>query len=241
MSVPNQTPQTNPPASQSGMYRWLVGLIGLLMGAIFLVAAYILVQQFLITPDTGPVRGGVAFVQDNEFDGVTDIDPPRPMPDFTLTDQTGEPLSLSELQGKPTLITFGFTHCPDICPLTLNEFRRIAQNLDEDSQRVNFVFISVDGDRDTPQRLQTFFETQRVNELVTGLTGSPDDVRRLGVDYGLNFIYSEPDATGAYTVDHSAGMYLLDSDNRWIKRYAFSTDIALIQRDIQARLSVNDS
>jgi protein SCO1/2 len=199
------------------------------------------VQPLLSSPQAEPVQGGVAFVQDNEFDGVTEIDPPRLMPDFTLTDQTGAPLSLRELQGKPTLITFGFTHCPDICPLTLNEFRRIARNLGDDSQRVNFVFISVDGNRDTPQRLQNFFETQRVDEFVIGLTGSPDEVRRSGVDYGLNFVYSEPDATGAYTVDHSAGMFLLDSDNHWIKRYAFSTDIALIQRDIEARLNANTS
>ena len=100
-------------------------LIGGLVAVIGLVVAYIVYLLLSSPPPTPEV-----FLTSNEqYTGITAMDPPQPMPDFTLTDQHEGPLHLHTLQGQPTLIVFGFTHCPDVCPLTLQELRKIRDNL----------------------------------------------------------------------------------------------------------------
>jgi protein SCO1/2 len=77
-------------------------------------------------------------------------DPPRSGVDFTLTDVEGEPLSTTDLEGKVVLLYFGYTHCPDFCPMTLTDFQRVKQDLGADADQVAFVMVSVDPERDTP-------------------------------------------------------------------------------------------
>jgi protein SCO1/2 len=86
----------------------------------------------------------------------TPIDPPRPLADFTLPSQDGTPLSLSALHGKYVLLFFGYTHCPDVCPTTLTDFVQVKRALGAAASQVRFVFISVDGERDTPPVLRHF-------------------------------------------------------------------------------------
>lgn len=205
-------------------------IIGLLVVGIVIVAGFIVITGLT---DNTPLASDV----NDTADGVARKDPPLVVSDFTLTGQDGEPVSLSDFQGKPTLISFGFTHCPDVCPLTLNEMRRIHDELGEQGDDVNFVFISVDGSRDTPEILRDYFEVRNVTGIVTGMTGEEADLRRLGVDYGLRFSYGEPDDSGNYNVDHTAGMFLLDADNRWVAKYAFMTEMDVIVSDLQDMLS----
>ena len=208
--------------------RLVFWVIAILIGAILFVAGFILALQ-LANPD------GAAADDSSSYTGVTLIDPARDMPDFTLTDQDGSPLSLSDLRGKFILFTFGFTNCPDICPLTLNEFRRVRDALAEDSANVVFAFISVDGARDTSAVLTDYFRVRNLQDFV-GLTGDPEEVRLIGEAYGLYFVYGERDAQGRYNVDHTAGSYLLDPDGRWVARFAYGTDTRLIAEEIATRL-----
>lgn len=225
MSNDTRTPTSN---------RLLFTLIGTLIVAIAIVAVYIVIRQV-----TAPAESvTVAFERvDDDFAGDTPIDPPRDMPDFTLINQHDESVSLSDFTGKPVLMAYGFTHCPDVCPITLGEFKAVYEALGESSADVAFVFISVDGERDTPSRLSRYLQLRQVDEFVVGLTGSPDEVRRIGADYGIKFSYGEPDDNGAYNVDHTAGYYLLDAEGNWIMRYDFGTDPALMASQIREMIA----
>jgi protein SCO1/2 len=216
--------ETQPAAGQRLI---LTGVISL--GVVLLLIAILIVtmQGTLITPlPTG---------QDNNFTGITRIDPPRPMPNFTLTDQYGEPLELYALRGKFTLFTFGFTHCPDVCPLTLNDFQAIQRELGVLADDVNFVFISVDGKRDTPEVLKNYFAQRDLTDFIA-MTGTETALREIGTPYNLQFVYGEPDANGNYSVDHTAGSFLLDSAGRWVARYVFGIETSLIVDDMRILL-----
>ena len=103
------------------------------------------------------------------------IDPPRALPDFTLLSQEEQQVSLSDFRGKHVLLFFGYTNCPDVCPLTLDGFRRIHSDLEpEQQEQLAFVFISVDGARDTPQRLREYLAAFDVP--VTALWGDDEEI-----------------------------------------------------------------
>ena len=84
------------------------------------------------------------------------VDPPHLLQDFTLTSQTGDPIRLSDLRGRAAVLFFGYTHCPEECPTTMANFKRVKQMLGDQADQTAFVFISVDGTRDTPAQLTSF-------------------------------------------------------------------------------------
>jgi len=133
-------------------------------------------------------------------------------PDFALTDQDGKPFQFSSLRGKVVLMTFGFTHCPNICPTTLGNMSAIYRNLSPDEQkRVQIVFISVDPERDTPAVLKEYVPYFQAGFL--GLTGTPDQLKAVTKDYGAFYEkqYQASDhAADYYTVNHSAYIYLIN-------------------------------
>lgn len=201
--------------------RGLLIILGVLGSAIVFVSAYI---AFLLLADSP------SEPSDSDISPISLIEPPLQMPDFTLTNQQGENTSLSDLSGKPVLLTFGFTHCPDVCPITLGEMRSIHEELGE---QVNYVFVSVDGERDTPEILANYFVTLRVDSFIVGLTGTEAEVREMGIPYGLDFNYSEADALGNYSVEHTAGLFLLNSEAQWIRRYAYGMRTEDIINDLR--------
>jgi protein SCO1/2 len=218
---------------QSTEYR-LLGLgIGILVGFIALVAGYIVITLVSLRAAPGSTA---ELIPASSYDGVTRIDPAVALPAFSLLDQTGTTFQSDQLIGKPTLFAFGFTHCPDICPLTLGEIRAIHEGLAEDANALQFVFISVDGTRDTPEVIRTYLQTLRVDSFMIGLSGAEDQLHIISETYGAQFIYGQADANGSYSVDHTAGMFLLDEEGRWIRRYAFGTLRSLIVNDIRAYL-----
>ncbi len=166
------------------------------------------------------------------------IDPPREMPDFTLTSESGQPLRLSDLRGTPVLLFFGFTHCPDICPTTLGEFRQVKAKLGDQGDRARFVFISVDGSRDTPELLAQYVHA--FDPAFIGLTGDEELVRSIGSDY---YVYFERVTLGTataagenYTVDHTTYSYLIDAEGRLRVIYPFQAPTQMIADDIKSLL-----
>jgi protein SCO1 len=162
------------------------------------------------------------------------IDPPKDLIDFTLTDQNGNARTLSDLQGQPVLLFFGFTHCPDVCPATLAHFRQVKRDLGEQGSDVTFVLVSVDGSRDTPETLKAYVE--QFDPEFVGLTGDEDYVREIGSDYFLFFnravIEGTPSAAG-YMVDHTAYSYLIDAEGKLRVIYPFQAPRELIVKDLQ--------
>lgn len=210
---------------------WLIWLLVGLIAAIILVLGYIIVQQ--LQANDSDAFASLTDFEDPDFNGIDTIQPPREMPNFTLTGTDGDPISLSDLPQQPTLIFFGFTNCPDICPITLGEMKALHDALDDEGDDLNYVFISVDGERDTPEHMGDYLALRSVDAYVTGLTGNPEDVRRIGADYGVKFVYGTPDDNGNYNVDHTSSMFLLDSNREWIRKYAFNMERDVLLEDIQ--------
>lgn len=208
-------------------HRLLFSIIGSLIAAIVVISIYI-VYLIFSTPQT--VYAPDYLLDD---DGITEIEPALTMPDFTLTDQHSEAIQLSDLDGSLTLMTFGFTHCPDVCPITLGEMQKIREDLGNQADNLDYVFVSVDGERDTPDVLATYFTTMRVGDFIIGMTGNESTLRTISEPFGVEFILNEPDRSGNYTVDHTAGMFLLDENHNWIRRYRYAVQSNLIADDIR--------
>jgi protein SCO1/2 len=162
-----------------------------------------------------------------QIEGITAFLDDEPLPDFTLTNTDGNPTNLSDFAGRYVVLFFGFTHCPDFCPLTLSDYKIIKDELGDAASEVTFVFISVDGERDTPEALGRY--VTRFDPTFVGLTGDSEAVRALGTPYGLFFQLNKesPDDTD-YTVDHSTLTYIIDPERRLHSVVSYGTAPATI-------------
>ena len=159
-----------------------------------------------------------------------------PARNFTLTDQDGRSMSLSALRGRATLVFFGYTRCPDICPLALGEFKVIKRLPGEQAGQAAFVMISVDGSRDTPEVLKRYVEA--FDPAFIGLTGDELAVQRIGLDYGVRFAKRKSDNTAAtYLIDHTSHTFLIDPRGYWRMVYPFQTPPEVIAADIARMVS----
>ena len=135
---------------------------------------------------------------------------------FQLTNQAGQVVTESTLKGKPTLIFFGFTHCPDVCPTALFEISEMLKAMGKDADRVNAYFVSVDPERDTAAAMKDYLSS--FDPHLQGLTGDPADVAKVLSAYR---VYSKkvPLKDGDYTMDHTALIYLMDRDGRFVSPF----------------------
>jgi len=142
-------------------------------------------------------------------------------PDFALTDQDGQPTRLSDLRGKLVLMTFGFTHCPNICPTTLANLAAICQGLPaRDQARVQVLFITVDPQRDTPKALKEYVGFYSPSFM--GMTGSADQIAKVAKDYGAYYEAQLQDSQVAgdyYTINHSAYIYGISPQGQYALLY----------------------
>lgn len=159
--------------------------------------------------------------------------PPRALSDFTLSNQEGQPLALHSLRGKPILLFFGFTNCPSICPTTLAEFRAVKRGLGPESEKLAVVFISVDPEQDTTERLRQYVGA--FDPTFIGLRGDEATLKRIGPEYDL-FYQRQPLGDGTYTVDHTAISYLIDADGMLRTIYPYGTPAEGITTDVRALL-----
>ena len=132
---------------------------------------------------------------------------------FQLTDQAGHTVTEKSLQGRPTLIFFGFTHCPDVCPTSLFEISEVLKAMGGDADRVNAYFISVDPDRDTTAAMKDYLSS--FDPHLEGLTGNPDEVSKAITAYRV-YAKKVPLKDGDYTMDHTALIYLMDRDGKFV-------------------------
>ncbi|MFG1292037.1 SCO family protein [Xanthobacter versatilis] len=132
---------------------------------------------------------------------------------FKLVDQTGAPVTEAALKGKPSLIFFGFTHCPDVCPTALFEMSEILTALGPDAGKAQVFFVTVDPERDTPEALKSYLSS--FAPQIRGLTGTPEAVEAIKKEYR---VYSKkvPLTGGDYTMDHTAVVYLMDKSGTFV-------------------------
>jgi len=132
---------------------------------------------------------------------------------FQLTDQAGRSVTDQNLKGRPTLIFFGFTHCPDVCPTSLFEISEVLRAMGKDADKVNAWFVSVDPERDTTAAMKDYLSS--FDPHLKGLTGNPEAVAKVLSAYRV-FSRKVPLKDGDYTMDHTALIYLMDKDGRFV-------------------------
>ena len=162
--------------------------------------------------------GGLAIFSVAIFMVAGRLPTPIPAPSaiggpFSLVDQTGQPVTQGDLKGKPSLMFFGFTHCPDICPTALFDMTQVYKALGRDGDKVQAYFVSVDPERDTPDILKEYLSS--FDPRLRGLTGDPAAVAAMEKAYR---VYSKkvPLDAGGYTMDHTALVYLMDKEGRFV-------------------------
>lgn len=161
----------------------------------------------------------------------TVIQSPDLAADFTLTASTGERLSLSDLRGKVVLMYFGYTFCPDVCPTTLNELKKVPTALGDRADEVQVVMVSVDPQRDTPEVLREFLA--HFDPSFLGLTGTEEEVLAAATPFGIYFSAHEGSPATGYLVDHTSSVLAIDKQGYLRLIYSFETPGADIAADMR--------
>ena len=139
---------------------------------------------------------------------------PKQLRAFATIDQAGQVFGLDRLQEKWSFLFFGYTHCPDICPLTLTVFNDLYQQIKDTAaaQDLQVIFVTLDPERDTTERLQEY--VKYFNPSFKGLGGTGDQIMNLASQFGVVFMYGDKSAAGDYVVDHTAAVFLTDPRGR---------------------------
>lgn len=216
-------------------------LLTLALIAMFAAAAVVAVLIAARPETPEPIESheghGVVILEGGAFSsGVNDIDP-KPVTDYALIDMDGKPLNVSDLRGKYALLYFGYTYCPDFCPATMSDWRVISRGLGENARKINFVLVSVDPERDTPEVLTRYLAP--FDGDIMGVSADDPTLRAMADELGAFF---EPVSAGdspLYTVDHTASQFLIDDEGNFIAVYTFGTPVDLIIEDLRSKLTAD--
>lgn len=132
---------------------------------------------------------------------------------FTLTNQDGQVVDETILEGKWSLVFFGFTYCPDYCPTTLGVLNAVQERLGDKAENLQIVFISIDPERDTPQMLKDYLSSDGFPKGVVGLTGTPEQVAQVAKEYRA--FYQKVGEGEGYTMNHGLTVYLMGPDGKF--------------------------
>lgn len=139
---------------------------------------------------------------------------------FTMLDENGRRVTEADLTGKPSVLFFGFTYCPDVCPTTLFELTALMERLGRQADAMNVVMVTVDPERDTPEILKEYLGA--FDERLRGFTGTPEEVRAIADAYRVEIERVETD-TG-YLVNHTALVFLMDAANEFVGTISYHED-----------------
>ncbi|CAG9238914.1 putative Cytochrome oxidase biogenesis protein Sco1/SenC/PrrC, copper metallochaperone [Paraburkholderia sabiae] len=156
--------------------------------------------------------GGAGCSQHGEPWQLTDVSGHLPDLDFTLTGDDGKPVAADSLKGRASLVYFGYTHCPDVCPETMGRLMQVIDKLGPDAQKVRILFVSVDPARDTPKALHDYvsaFDAQHAR----GLTGTDSQIEDMARHYRVAYQMEKREPNGNYEVTHSSAVYIFDAHN----------------------------
>ena len=156
---------------------------------------------------------GAAFLVSGRSQVLTSVGPSAIGGPFQLVDQDGKTITDESMKGRPFLVFFGFTHCPDICPTTLFEVSELLTKLGPDADRVGALFVTVDPERDTAGKMKDYLSS--FDPHLVGVTGDPAAITAMIKSYRV-YAKKVPLDAGGYTMDHTAIVYLMDKDGRFV-------------------------
>ncbi|MFC4314675.1 SCO family protein [Steroidobacter flavus] len=197
-----------------------IGLAALV--GIVAIAAGMLLSRALLDRSGGPTLAKATL-----------IDPARPLPPMAFIDEQGQPFGPEQLRGHWSILFFGFTSCPDVCPTTLALLAQVEKKLADmpSEQRPHIVLVSVDPKRDTPERLAQYVKS--FSPTFTGITGEQDAIHEFALKMGVPVAISEqPD--GNYTVDHSAAIFVVDPNGALRALSSTPHEVPIIAEDYRA-------
>ncbi len=156
---------------------------------------------------------------------------------LSLPDHNGQVRTLADFKGKVTVVFFGFTQCPDVCPTTMHELAQVKKSLGADGDRIQGVFITVDPERDTPERLKAYM--QGFDPSFLALRGTPEQTAAVAKDFRVYFAKVPGKTPEAYTMDHTAGSYVFDASGqlRLFTRYGEANSVEHLTSDLRALLA----
>ena len=131
---------------------------------------------------------------------------------LSLTDQDGQPRTLADYKGKVVVVFFGYTQCPDVCPTTMAELAEVKRSLGADGARVQGLFVTVDPERDTTELLKAY--VANFGPDIVGLRGTPDEIKAAAKEFKVFFSKVPGKTDTSYTVDHTAGSYIIDAKGK---------------------------
>lgn len=203
----------------TGLALGFAALVGIGLGAVAWLA------MPTASPPAAPGAGAVWPVSPTPegLDRDTAVRPAVEAPPIRLTDQDGRPFDLASLRGKPVLVFFGYTHCPDVCPTTLADVRDALKLVDRD---VGVVFVSIDPERDDPAAMKQYVDYYRSGFF--GLSGTPDEIRTVAGAWGVSYARVETGSASGYAMAHTADAFLLDAEGRLRHRIWFGAGPAVI-------------
>lgn len=235
--------EVTPKSSQTDR-RPLRVWLGLSVAIIVIAAAAIILSVVGVSPFS---------VEPYAYHGLQ-FDAPEPAPDFTLIDQNRQPFRLSDHQGQVVMLYFGFTHCPDECPITLGTWKQVSNLLEDEADQVRFVMVTVDPERDTPERMAEYLAV--FNPDFVGLSGSVAEIEDVALPYSVFFKklpveeeevrsahltegeHGHADAEDAqgeehYLVAHTTLTYVIDPDGQLVLAYPLGAGAQEIAADLR--------
>jgi protein SCO1 len=177
---------------------------------------------FILTIVLGiAVVASFVFARPYTFHGTV-ITPPLPVTDFSLQTASDKSFQLSDQQGKLVVLFFGYTSCPDVCPTTLATFTQVHDSLGDHAQKVRFVMITADPERDTPEKVAAY--VKQFNSEFIGLSGSLEDLGKIWKELGVFVEKQDSNDAGSYLVSHTGNTYVLDQNGDLIMTLPYATD-----------------
>ncbi|HWV34607.1 MAG TPA: SCO family protein, partial [Thermomicrobiales bacterium] len=159
-------------------------------------------------------------------------DPPQAAPALVnAVDQHGQSFSLDDYRGKVVFLYFGYTHCPDACPATLDEFMEVKENLGNKADDVAFVMVTVDPSRDSPERMTEYLDFW--DPAFHGVSMSQEDTESVAREWSVFFTYEEKNSRGGYLVDHDVSSYVIDKDGNKRLTYPLGADTTTMAKDAE--------
>ena len=153
---------------------------------------------------------------------------------FVLTDSSGKQVTDKDFLGKPMLVYFGYSYCPDVCPFTLQLMASALDKLGPDKDRIQPVFISVDPERDTPQTLAQYVRTPGFPDHLTGLTGTPEQIADVAHKYSV--YYKKAGKGEGYLVDHTSAIFLMDTRGKYAAVFTHRSKVDDIAKCLRRHL-----
>lgn len=229
---------TEQPIDKSSQHRKrrlnLLVISSITSGIFLIIVAFIYVLWF--SAERQEIRGP-AIVTSGEYTGTV-YDPPAEIDDFVLPTTTGTEMSLSDFRERYVLMFFGYTNCPDVCPATLAEFRQVKEMLGEKADQVTFIFISVDGPRDTPEILADYID--RFDSEFIGMSGTDEALQSIDEQFGLYYERLVENATdGYYLVNHTSRSFLIGPQGRLRMSFSYGTDADIIADGIRRLMQLD--